>query len=713
MSDQSSPKKLIFVDPGYLLGVGHYENYGATLRQVALRQGLEFEHFVNRRISGENARRLQLIRWFSYPATLSDSAFLDGDWIRHFQHTFASQLRAILLQRAEPSKFSGGIHLFMYTGHPCLLPVIGEVINLPELKQLDLRFSFNIFYVSNSFALKTGDPKYAEELLATSEKLESADIYNRVQLFADSHRTINIYERFFSRKISLLPIPLSQPTVTPNKAIAREPQIKLGFLGYTSNKQGYHFMLRLYRVVLARPEWQHVTLKLRHNVFKADRAVLADMRELIGSSERLESHMNYQTAEHLDRFISDCDLILIPHHREAYPLQTSGMFIDAVSRGKPVVVPENTWLSDQLASHGAGVTFSGTDFDSFESAVAQAILNIGTLREEAQTGTQTFADFHSPESLLNVIFLKDRLVTRAETRNKIEKSGSLIELLSLGLFYDHSAVADVIYQEKIARNKNLGWHYMLDLIWICFQIKDLPPGSTVLDAGAGYGLLQYVLVKLGMRVISVDFVPRKGPRALRCISVSAGEEFSNEYTGHLQQTYSISTERDASERVFSSQAEMKGMLETTSADIIFYRSDLASMSLLENESVDAVVSVSALEHNSMAGTTSAIKECLRVLKPRGVMLATTSASNTADWYHEPSKGWCYSEGSLRKMFELSKSVDSNFDEYSEIMIGLRELGNELHIQLAPFYFSSGNNGMPWGRWDPAYVPVGVRKVKGQ
>jgi len=36
---------------------------------------------------------------------------------------------------------------------------------------------------------------------------------------------------------------------------------------------------------------------------------------------------------------------------------------------------------------------------------------------------------------------------------------------------------------------------------------------------------------------------------------------------------------------------------------------------------------------------------------------------------------------------------------------------ELRDHLAEFYFLSGDNGMPWGKWDPQYQPVGVCKVK--
>ena len=43
--------------------------------------------------------------------------------------------------------------------------------------------------------------------------------------------------------------------------------------------------------------------------------------------------------------------------------------------------------------------------------------------------------------------------------------------------------------------------------------------------------------------------------------------------------------------------------------------------------------------------------------------------------------------------------------------GMVAVRAELRDNLASFYFRSGDNGMPWGKWDPQYQPVGVCKVK--
>ena len=144
--------------------------------------------------------------------------------------------------------------------------------------------------------------------------------------------------------------------------------------------------------------------------------------------------------------------------------------------------------------------------------------------------------------------------------------------------------------------------------------------------------------------------------------------------------------------------------------VFIYNQNLASMSDIPDDSVDAVVSISALEHNSPDGLRACVAELIRVLKPDGRLVATLHAAKEQDWFHAPSKGWCYTEATLRDIFDLSVDCPSNYDRYDELFEALRNCA-ELRDNLADSYFKSGNNGMPWGIWDPKYQPVGVVKVK--
>ena len=59
---------------------------------------------------------------------------------------------------------------------------------------------------------------------------------------------------------------------------------------------------------------------------------------------------------------------------------------------------------------------------------------------------------------------------------------------------------------------------------------------------------------------------------------------------------------------------------------------------------------------------------------------------------------------------LIKWAESNFIDFDIIFNDIKN-SNELQLRLSDFYYKSGDNGMPWGKWDPKYIPVGVIKWK--
>jgi len=144
--------------------------------------------------------------------------------------------------------------------------------------------------------------------------------------------------------------------------------------------------------------------------------------------------------------------------------------------------------------------------------------------------------------------------------------------------------------------------------------------------------------------------------------------------------------------------------------VLVYNQDLAALSDIASDSLDAVVAVSALEHNPPENLENVVAELMRVLKPEGALLATLTAASDQDWWHEASSGWCYTDASLRRIFALPADLASNYDRYDQLFSALYDCA-ELRDGLAGFYFRSGANGMPWGKWDPKYQPVGVCKIK--
>jgi len=287
-----------------------------------------------------------------------------------------------------------------------------------------------------------------------------------------------------------------------------------------------------------------------------------------------------------------------------------------------------------------------------------------------------------------------------------------IEILSVELLDQHHST--VLALRRLARSLGLefGWHYLLDLTWIISLLGPVK-GKRILDAGAGTGVLQWYLAEQGAEVISVDRLSR-ARLPLR---------FRNRYNVRGLRHHDLLPASKLLRDSFGERTKLRFNLKPQARDlagwadphrakgrVIIYNQELQNLYDLADASLDAVVAVSALEHNPPEELPVVAAELLRVLKPEGMLLATLGAARDADWLHVPSQGWCYTEASLRRHFDLPAEALSNYDRYDALFTALRDCA-DLRDNLASFYYKSGENGMPWGRWDPQYQTVGVCKVK--
>ena len=287
-----------------------------------------------------------------------------------------------------------------------------------------------------------------------------------------------------------------------------------------------------------------------------------------------------------------------------------------------------------------------------------------------------------------------------------------IEILPVSLLDGNRSTVNKLKQLARQLGLEFGWHYLLDLTWIIQQLGPVE-GKRVMDAGAGTGIMQWYLAEGGATVLSVDRASRANlPLRFRRRYRVHGLRKQDLLPFHRTIRSSLLGSGKLRARLASQRRELSslGSSQRAAGQVIIYNQDLKNLAGIPDNSLDAVVAVSALEHNSPDDLQQVVAELLRVLKPGAPLLATLGAAPGEDWFHTPSQGWCYSEASLRRSFQFLPETPSNYVRYDELFTSLRDCA-ELRDNLARFYFQSGDNGMPWGKWDPQYQSVGVRKIK--
>jgi ubiquinone/menaquinone biosynthesis C-methylase UbiE len=277
---------------------------------------------------------------------------------------------------------------------------------------------------------------------------------------------------------------------------------------------------------------------------------------------------------------------------------------------------------------------------------------------------------------------------------------------------------------KRTRRTEIGWHYAIDLAWLHSKVQDWPRGTRILDAGGGRGPLQFLLAEMGFEVVNIDLhhvAPGPNEAGRYAIRRSEhGRHGDQEYVRHLvvqagareptgrgwlrDNPLAGAARRWLYDRRHDAWRRSAGLPPGRPGRIELVQADLCAMSQVADASFDAMVSLSSLEHVPIERLPDALAELDRVLKPGARVAMTTSASATGStWFHEPSKGWCFGEADLRGLFGAVHASPLPAD----VVLGRYRDSDYLRRNLASFYARSGDNGMPWGRWDPAYVPVGL------
>ena len=291
-----------------------------------------------------------------------------------------------------------------------------------------------------------------------------------------------------------------------------------------------------------------------------------------------------------------------------------------------------------------------------------------------------------------------------------------IELISTNILSQQHNLSKDLY----VMNRNLalsaGWHYILDWTWVVNQVRELE-NKVILEAGAGIGLLQWYFARQGAHVISVDRSDRKCiPFHLVNLFNVGGLTDADKPLNLINTINIFNGKASFSKRIKSLARGAVGSLlssnyASTIGSVKLYKQDLENLAHIDDNSVDLVISISALEHNQNINSIKKIaSELLRVLKKGGKMIITLPASNQTDWFFKPAYSWCFTDTTIRDIFALPEATPSNYAQYETFFMEIKS-SKYLKSKLSWRYYFSSNSGMPYGKWNPQYIPVGISKIK--
>ena len=81
------------------------------------------------------------------------------------------------------------------------------------------------------------------------------------------------------------------------------------------------------------------------------------------------------------QLLKSTDIIVLPYSQTAFSYRTSGLFIDAIYLGKPVVSLKGTWMGNRIEEFGCGAVAITHDANSFAEAIKEVANNYSTYQK--------------------------------------------------------------------------------------------------------------------------------------------------------------------------------------------------------------------------------------------------------------------------------------------------------------------------------------------
>ena len=224
----------------------------------------------------------------------------------------------------------------------------------------------------------------------------------KIYYFSDSIELAEEYGKLAKKRVSVLPIPhLPDAGAAGDKRI--DEMLQVVYLGDARIEKGYHLLPAVVENILTKRN--NVKFIIQSNVpndppaeiVKAIEKIKALPRNVECIVEPLDSKDYYSILLH-------ADVVLLPYSPELYHARTSGIFAEAIAFGKPVIVPEGTWMERQIAEYGqCGFAMSGYSEESLEKSIDHVIDHREIFGLRAKSASDRWKKFHNPGTYVDML----------------------------------------------------------------------------------------------------------------------------------------------------------------------------------------------------------------------------------------------------------------------------------------------------------------------
>jgi len=393
-----SKYRFIHINPGFVNLKGHHYHLNKILQKLVQNDGGEFMAFVNKEFEQDHLIEVNTIPVFTYNTW---NLINKGESESYFS-AFTNELNESIHEVNNLPDQIPNIFFFYLADirHiPCFLSVALENFNSRN------SFLLNMFHASREFFPNTNHaPVDTNDALCILTSTRHIRQNLNLQLSVESNELKTAFEEQTGESPLLLPL-ISSILYDEKFAhvIERKHPPKKEIFNITnltsSEDRGADIFIRFLQHYIRQIK-QEIPV---HFIVRINDQLSDELKKQIENySKSIEILYDDFSEEEYINVLSRSNILLLPYQPEYYFSRTSGLLVDALLAGIPVIASKNTWAGRLVESYGNGETFNNTEPEALYNALHKVCSNVDFYLKNATIARQKWLKYNSPENFLKL-----------------------------------------------------------------------------------------------------------------------------------------------------------------------------------------------------------------------------------------------------------------------------------------------------------------------
>ena len=381
--------RFIVLDNGLSTEAGHHFRQNKSISEAVKKRNISFELYAAFDVEQAIQDALGAVPFFSKHLYITDAQLNTG-----FEKITAEYAAAYYqdLQKLEnvTSEDLILVHSCDHIQYQAIIKWLVDFFDEENMPNVHLLFPFSDFYPAGpraTVAMHSYRQAF-ENFLPPSEKVVLSSV-----------GPTEIYQQIARYPVIDVPIPLLCDFKHDRGHKSQNIKKRISYFGHSRVAKG----VLLLPDIISRAQKRNVDAEYfiqisPYEVFK----IIHDQLELIDGNIHL--HKGFLSDEAYRQEIDKTDIFLLPYSPEFYRFSTSGVFTEAMIQGKVLILPNNTWIANEVRKFGGGmVTFNAHDGVEIARCINYAVRHYDKLHAASQKSAQVFFEHHSAHNFLNVV----------------------------------------------------------------------------------------------------------------------------------------------------------------------------------------------------------------------------------------------------------------------------------------------------------------------